>query len=100
MFRLKQQFGMVAGPRFEPTAANSQQQDGAIRRMQVRLLCDRRNYDRSVAGLGAGKAQRYFASDFDRLSDRLLDASGIEVIEVVMSRAPQRGTACVPPVQQ
>jgi hypothetical protein len=46
------------------------------------------------------KAQRYFASDFDRHSDRLLDASGIEVIEVVMSRAPQRGTACVRPVQQ
>lgn len=33
--------------------------------------------------LGTGKAQRYFASDFDRLSDRLFDASEIAVVEVV-----------------
>jgi hypothetical protein len=36
-----------------------------------------------MAGLGTGKAQRYFASDFDRLSDRMLDASEIAVVEVV-----------------
>ena len=43
-----------------------------------------------MAGLGTGQAQRYFASDFDRLSDRLFDASGIEAIEVVMSSVQQR----------
>ena len=45
------------------------------RRTQVLLLCYHRNYDRSIAGLGTGKTQRYFASDFDRLSNRLFDAS-------------------------
>ena len=35
-----------------------------------------------MAGLGTGKAQRYFASDFDRLSNRLFDASEIAVVEV------------------
>ena len=50
------------------------------RRMQVLTLGDRRNYDRSIAGLGIGKAQRYFASDFDRLSSRLFDANGIAAV--------------------
>ena len=54
--------------------------------MQVLILGDRRNYDPSIAGLGTGKAQRYFASDFDRLSDRLFGAGEIEAVEVVMSR--------------
>jgi hypothetical protein len=40
------------------------------RRAQVFLLCDRRRYDRSIAGLGAGRAQRYFAPELDR-SNRL-----------------------------
>ena len=53
------------------------------RRMQVLLLGDRRNYDPSIAGLGTGKAQRYFASDFDRLSHRLFDADEVAVVEVV-----------------
>jgi len=70
------------------------------RRMQVLLLGDRRNYDRSIAGLGTGKAQRYFASDFDRLSDRLFDACEIAVVEVVDASVKQRGTACAQPVQQ
>ena len=35
-----------------------------------------------MAGLAAGKTQRYFASDFDRLSNRLFDASEIAVVEV------------------
>jgi hypothetical protein len=50
------------------------------RRAQLSIRRGDRNYDRGIAGLGTGKAQRYFASDFDRLSDHLLDASGIEVI--------------------
>jgi hypothetical protein len=51
--------------------------------MQVLLLCGRRTYDRSIAGLGTGKAQRYFASDFDRFSNRLFDARHIGAVEVV-----------------
>jgi hypothetical protein len=31
--------------------------------MQVLSLQDRRNYDPSIVGLSAGKAQRYFAFD-------------------------------------
>jgi hypothetical protein len=38
------------------------------------------------AGLGAGKAQRYVASDFDWLSDRLFDARVIAGVEVVDGR--------------
>jgi hypothetical protein len=41
------------------------------------LLCYRRNCDRSIAALGMDRAQRYFASDFDRLSDRSFNASEI-----------------------
>ena len=63
-----------------------------------------RIYDRSIAGLGTGKAQRYFASDFDRLSDRVFDASEIAVVEVEVAVSParvqQRGTARAQPVQQ
>jgi hypothetical protein len=42
-----------------------------------------RIYDRGIAGPGTGKAQSYFASDFDRLSDRLLDACQIAAVGVV-----------------
>ncbi len=37
---------------------------------------------RSTAGLGTGKAQHYFASDFDRLSNRLFKPSEMTSIEV------------------
>src|SRR5438270_342708 len=43
---------------------------GPSRRAQVFFLCDRRGYDRSIAGLGAGRAQHYFTPDVDR-SNRL-----------------------------
>jgi hypothetical protein len=49
------------------------------------LLCDRRSYDRSIAGLGASRAPRYFAFDFERISDRLFGASKIEALEAVES---------------
>jgi hypothetical protein len=54
-----------------------------------------RIYDRSDAGLGTGKARRYFASDFDRLSDRVFDASEIAAVEVGVSHdsVRQRDTA-------
>jgi hypothetical protein len=51
--------------------------DRKSRRAQLSIRHGDRNYDRSVAGLGTGKAKRYFASDFDRLSCRLFDANGI-----------------------
>src|ERR1700730_2945125 len=56
-----------------------------------------RNYDRSTAGLGTGKAQRYFASDVDRLSSRLCDADGIAAVSRWwrLAGVQQRGTACV-----
>jgi hypothetical protein len=47
-----------------------------FRRAQLSIRYGDRSYDRSIAGLGAGKMQRYFASDFDRLSSRLFDANG------------------------
>jgi len=47
-----------------------------------------------------GKAQRYFAFDLERPSDRLFDASGIETIEVVIGGVQHRGTAPAQPVQQ
>jgi hypothetical protein len=68
--------------------------------MQVLILGDRRNFDPSIAGLGTGKAQRYFASDFDRLSDCLFDTSEIAVVEVADASVQQRGTACAQPVRQ
>jgi hypothetical protein len=42
-----------------------------------------------------GKAPRYFASDFDRLSDRVFDVSEIAAVEVEVSHGSvqQRGTA-------
>jgi hypothetical protein len=61
----------------------------------------RRNYDRGITGLGTGKAQRYFASDFDRLSDRVFDASEIAAVEVEVGvshgSVQQRGTARAQP---
>jgi hypothetical protein len=41
--------------------------DRKSRRAQLSIRYGDRNYDRGVAGLGTGKAQRHFASDFDRL---------------------------------
>jgi hypothetical protein len=38
-----------------------------------------------MAGLGTSKAQRYFTSDFHRLSDRLFDAGEIAVVEEVVT---------------
>jgi hypothetical protein len=65
-------------------------QDRAPRRAQLSIRRDRRNYDPSIAGLGTDKAQRYFASDFDRLSlvRRYRDRSG-------RSRSRQRATTAV-----
>jgi hypothetical protein len=37
--------------------------DRKFRRAQLSIRHGNRKYDRSVAGLGTGKAQRYFASD-------------------------------------
>lgn len=51
--------------------------DRKSRRAQVFIRQGHRNYDRSIAGLGTGNAQRYFASDFDQLSSRLFDPNGI-----------------------
>jgi hypothetical protein len=51
--------------------------------VQLSIRHSGRNYDPSIAGLGTGKVQRYVASDFDRLSDRLFDACKIAVLEVV-----------------
>jgi hypothetical protein len=41
---------------------------GLCRRAQVLLLCDRLNYDRSIATPGMGSVRRYFTCEFDRLS--------------------------------
>ena len=46
------------------------------RRAQLSIRHGDRNYDRDIAGLGAG----YFASDFDWLSSRLFDANGIAAV--------------------
>jgi hypothetical protein len=51
--------------------------------MQVLLRCYRRIYDPSIAGLVVRQAQRYFAYDFGRLSNRLFDAREIAAVEVV-----------------
>lgn len=58
------------------------------RRAQLSIRRDRRNYDPSIAGLGTDRAQRYFVSDFDRLSlvRRYRDRSG-------RNRSRQRGTS-------
>jgi hypothetical protein len=74
------------------------QHDRKSRRAQLSIRHGGRNYERSVAGLGTDKAERYFASDFEW--NRLFGASKIDAVEVVMNRAQQRGTARVRPVQQ
>ena len=74
--------------------------DRASRRVQLSIRCSHRIYDRSIARLGSGKAQRYFAFDFDQLSNRSFDASGFEAIEVVAANAQPRSTAYARPVQQ
>src|SRR5216683_1255527 len=65
-------------------------------------LCCRRNYDRTTASIGAGKARRYFAFDFDRPANRVFDA--IEASEVIVrvshGSAQQCGTARAQPVRQ
>jgi hypothetical protein len=50
---------------------------GSSRRKQAFFLCDRRSYDRSIAGQGASRAPRYFGSNFDR-SNRLTRRVRIE----------------------
>jgi hypothetical protein len=54
--------------------------DRKSRRAQLSIRYGDRNYDRSIAGLGIRKAQRYFASDFDWLSSRLFDVNGIAAV--------------------
>jgi hypothetical protein len=49
--------------------------------VQLSLRCGHRIYDRSITGLGTGKAHRYFASDFGQLSSRLFGANGIAAVE-------------------
>jgi hypothetical protein len=67
--------------RNEPTLRRFGPYDRKSRRAQLSIRHGDRNYDRSIAGLGTGKAQRYFASDFDRLSSRLFDAGGLAAVE-------------------
>ena len=74
--------------------------DRASGRAQLSIRHGRRNYDRRIAGIGTSKARRYFASDFDRLSNRLFDASEIAAVEVVTGSVRQRDTARVQPTQQ
>jgi hypothetical protein len=50
-----------------------------------------------IGGLGACKAQRYLATDLDRLSNRLFDADGS--LRRVVGGIQRRGTARVQPVQ-
>jgi hypothetical protein len=65
---------------------------GSSRRKQVFFLCDRRSYDWSIAGLGASRAPRYFASDFDR-SNRLtgwwVRIEGVVIKEVSRANSEQ-----------
>jgi hypothetical protein len=61
----------------EPTTFWSVRYDRKSHRAQLSIRYSDRNYDRSVAGLGTGKAQRYFASDFDLPSDCLFEAREI-----------------------
>jgi hypothetical protein len=61
--------------------------DRKSRRVQLSIRYGDRDYDRSIAGLGTGKAQRYFASDFDRLSSRWFDANGIAAVSRRRRRA-------------
>jgi hypothetical protein len=89
---------VVAPPGFEPTIVFGPY-DRNSRRAQLSVRHGDRNYDRIITRLGTGKVQRYLASDFDRLSDRLLDASEIAVVEVVETSGWQRGTARAQSVQ-
>jgi len=63
--------------------------DRKSRRAQLFIRHGARNHDRSIAGLGTGGVQGYFASDFDRLSSRLFDANGIAVVSRRWRLAPQ-----------
>jgi hypothetical protein len=70
---------------------------GSSRRAQVFPLCDRRIYDRSIAGLGTGGAQRYFAPELDRSNPLIGWRERIEAIVIKKGVArlisQQRGTA-------
>ena len=57
----------------------------AIRRAQLSIRHGRRNYDRNIAGLGTGRAPRYFAFGLEGTSDRLFGVSKIEALEAVES---------------
>jgi hypothetical protein len=74
--------------------------DRASRRAQLSIRHGRRNYDRSIAGLGTGKTQRYVASDFDQLSDHLFDPREIAAVEAVTGSVQHRSTARAQLVQQ
>jgi hypothetical protein len=63
--------------------------DRKSRRAQLSIRHGDRNYDRSVVDVDTGKAQRYFASDFDRLSSRLFDANGIAAVSRKWRLAPR-----------
>jgi hypothetical protein len=49
--------------------------DRASRRLQLSIRCSHRIYDWSIARLGAGKPQRYFAFDFDQFPNSTLAGS-------------------------
>jgi hypothetical protein len=56
--------------------------DGAVeaagtRRAQLSIRQGRRDYDRNIAGLGMGRAPRYFVFDLERIADRLFGVSQI-----------------------
>jgi hypothetical protein len=72
--------------------------DRAPRRAQLSIRRDRRNYDRSMAGLGTSKAQRYFAFDFDRPS--LVRPFRDRSRQSRSRQRANRGTARGQPVQQ
>jgi hypothetical protein len=82
--------------RNEPTLRRCGPYDRKCRRAQLSIRHADRNYDRCIAGLGTGKAQRYFASDFDRLSSCLFNADGAHCGRTVVGG----GTAVLHAVSQ
>jgi len=57
----------------------------AIRRAQLSIRHGSRNYDGNIAGLGMGRAPRYFVFGFEGASHRLFGVSKIETLEAVES---------------
>ncbi len=57
----------------------------AIRHAQLSIRHGRRNYDRNIAGLGMGRAPRYFVFGLEGTSHRLFGVSKIETLEAVES---------------